>query len=124
MTDRPEVLASPAYHALRASSRRLLLYVEREVARSGGPAVRLWNDQLGVVGSRQISLPGLLELHALGLLEVARFSKCHVCSLSEAWRDIRSTQEAMAASAAAREQRKLPVLPAMAEHEYQERRQA
>ena len=37
------------------------------------PPVTIWNDQLeAVVGSRRVYLPGLHELHALGLIELVR----------------------------------------------------
>ena len=65
MADRTQ---SPAYEALRASSRRLLLFIEGEIARQGGGAVTLFADQLAVVGSIKVIVPGLAELHALGLL--------------------------------------------------------
>ena len=36
------------------------------------------------------NVPGLDELHALGLIEVKRTPKRHVCAISERWRDIRT----------------------------------
>jgi hypothetical protein len=57
---------SPAYLALRASARRLLLFIETEVARQGGGAVTIYADQFSVVGS----------------IRIVRRSKRHVISLS------------------------------------------
>jgi hypothetical protein len=82
MTDRTQ---STAYGALRASSRRLLLFIEHEIARSGGGSVTLYADQFAVVGSIKVVLPGLSELHALGLIEVARrLGRCRLeCPTSQ-----------------------------------------
>ena len=104
MADRTQ---SPAYEALRASSRRLLLFIEGEIARQGGGAVTLFADQLAVVGSIKVIVPGLAELHALGLLDVKRHTKRHVCALSERWRNIETAMHAMRVSADARA--RLPV---------------
>jgi hypothetical protein len=78
---------SPAYGALRASSRRLLLFIEGEIARAGGGSVTIYADQFAVVGSIRVVLPGLSELHALGLIDVERSQKRHV-AVSERWRDV------------------------------------
>jgi hypothetical protein len=108
MADRlPERAQSPAYQILRPSARRLLRFVESEIARHGGGRVTIFNDQLEMIGSRRVYLPGLHELAALGLITVERFPKRHVCQLSDRWREI-TPKQAMAASAAAREQRKPP----------------
>jgi hypothetical protein len=107
MTDRTQ---SPAYSALRASSRRLLLFIEGEIARQGGGAVTIYADQFAVVGSIRVVLPGLVELHALGLLDVKRHSKRHVCALSDRWRNIETPMHAMRVSADARVRRSLPVM--------------
>ena len=72
MADRTQ---SPAYEALRASSRRLLLFIEGEIARQGGGRVTIYADQFAVVGSIKVVLPGLSELHALGLIDVKRHTK-------------------------------------------------
>ena len=53
-------------------------------------------------------LPGLSELHALGLLDVTRYPKRHVCAISERWRDIRTMRDAKIVSVVARVQRKPP----------------
>jgi hypothetical protein len=111
---------SPAYEALRASSRRLLLFIEGEIARAGGGTVTIYADQFAVVGSIRVVLPGLSELHALGLIDVERFQKRHVCAMSERWRGVASRRDAVAISETARMQRTLPVItpplpqPAMA----------
>jgi hypothetical protein len=67
MADRtPERTQSHAFAVLRPSSRRLLMFIETEIARSDGGSVTLYMDQFEVVGSRNVVLPGLSELHALG----------------------------------------------------------
>ena len=40
---------SPAYEALRASSRRLLLFIDVKIARHGGRRVTIYADQFAVV---------------------------------------------------------------------------
>jgi hypothetical protein len=102
---------SPAYRVLRASSRRLLQFIEHEIERQGGVAM-LYNDQLAVCGSRRILRPGMRELHALGLVAHQRGCKCSIITLSERWRDVNSTKQAIAISATARENRHAaPVRP-------------
>jgi hypothetical protein len=65
------------YGALKESSRRLFRYI-RQVASAGGP-VEFFDDMLTVVGSRsRVVIPGLRELHALGLIDWQRFPKRHV----------------------------------------------
>jgi hypothetical protein len=93
---------SPAFSILRASTKRLLRYALSEIARNGGGRVVIHNDQWEMVGSRRVYLTGLFELHALGLLEVQRYPKCHACQVSERWREIGSPLEASMASAVAR----------------------
>jgi hypothetical protein len=117
MADRtPERTQSHAFAVLRPSSRRLLMFIETEIARSGGGSVTLCMDQFEVVGSRSLVLPGLSELHALGLIEVTRlpkrqlFAMRHLCAMSERWRDIRTLRDAKIVSVVARVQRK-PQLP-------------
>jgi hypothetical protein len=99
---------SPAYLALRPSSRRLLMFIETEIARGGVGPVTIFNDQLEMIGSRRVYLPGLYELHALGLVEVTRYPKRHVCQLSDGWRDITTRKQAMMISGVARFQRRPP----------------
>ena len=112
MTQRAEFMqSSPAYGVLRASSRRLLRFIEYEIARNGGRPVMLYNDQFAVVGSVRVIPPGLSELHALGLIEVTRYPKRHMCALSERWRDIASKQDAIIISARARTLRMPPQTP-------------
>ena len=111
MTQREDVKQSPVYEALRASSRRLLMFIEQEIARNGGRPVMLYNDQFAVVGSVRVIPPGLSELHALGLIEVTRYPKRHMCALSERWRDIASKQDALIISARARTLRLPPQTP-------------
>ena len=83
------------------------LHCRRSSARPTG-------DQLGVVGaaltSIKVVLPGLSELHALGLLDVTRYPKRHVCAISERWRDIRTMRDAKIFSVVARVQRTPPVM--------------
>jgi hypothetical protein len=45
----PERTQSHAHAVLRRSSKRLLLFIEGEIARSGGGSVTLYNDQFAVV---------------------------------------------------------------------------
>ena len=91
--------------------RRLLMFIETEIARSDGGSVTLYMDQFEVVGSRNVVLPGLSELHALGLIEVTRLPKRHICAMSERWRDIRTMRDAKIVSVVARMQRKPPLPP-------------
>ena len=58
------------------------------MARISGRPTIIYNDQLEMIGSRRIYLPGMSELHTLGLLDVERFSKCHACRLSDRWRNV------------------------------------
>jgi hypothetical protein len=102
MADRKQ---SAAYEVLRPSSRRLLMFIETEIARNGGNAVTFYNDQLEAVGSRRVVGPGLSELNALGLLRVAQYQKRHLIGLSDGWRDIASKREVLLISARARVQR-------------------
>ncbi len=102
MTQRADVKQSAAYDVLRASSRRLLAFIEQEIARQGGGNVVLFNDQLEVVGSRRVVGPGLSELNALGLLRVARYQKRHLISFSDGWKQIASKRDALLISARAR----------------------
>lgn len=74
-----------------------------EIARNGGGRTIIHNDMLEMVGSRRIYLTGLYELHTVGLLDVERFPKCHVCAPSDRWRDIGSTLEASMAAAVVRD---------------------
>ncbi|WP_156928436.1 hypothetical protein [Bradyrhizobium sp. th.b2] len=103
-------LQSPAYEVLRASSRRLLLFIEQEIARQGDGSAVIYADQFRVVGSIRIIVPGLDELNALGLLDVQRYPKRAVCKLSDRWRGIVARHDAMDISEAARAKRPLPVL--------------
>ena len=109
MADRRE-LTSPAYLVLRPSARRLLAFIGTEIERQGGGTVTIYNDQLEVVGSRRVYLPGLHELSALGLIELVRLPKRHLIGQSDRWREITTRQQARAISAAAREQRKPPLV--------------
>ena len=60
---------------------------------------------------KQVIPPGLSELHVLGLIEVTRYPKRHMCALSERWRDIASKQDAIIISARARTLRMPPQTP-------------
>ena len=67
---------SAAYEVLRPSSRRLLRFIDIELARNNGGATIFHNDQFEVVGSlNRVVLYGLAELHALGLIDVERYPK-------------------------------------------------
>jgi len=82
---------------------------EGEIARQGGGRVTIYADQFAVVGSIKVVLPGLSELHALGLIDVKRHTQRHVCALSDRWRGIETAMHAMRISANARVRRSLPV---------------
>jgi hypothetical protein len=73
MDQRSEKMRSAAYGALRASARRLLLFLEREITREGGGAVTLYTDEFAVVGSTRVVRPGLPELQELGFINWRRF---------------------------------------------------
>ena len=107
---------SPAYEILRPSSRRLLRVIDTELARNGGATI-IHNDQFEVVGSStRVVLPGLAELHALGLIEVTRYPKrCRVAS-SRRWQEITTADQARATSVAAREERPPVVTPVARRH--------
>jgi hypothetical protein len=110
MVERPlERMRSPAYLALRASTRRLLLFVETEIARQGGGAATIFADQFAVVGSVRVILPGLSELQGMGLIDVERHPKKYICKVSHRWRSIATAQQAMSISAVTRVQRVLPL---------------
>jgi hypothetical protein len=84
----------------------LLLFIEGEIARQGGGgSTTLHADQLAVVGSVRVVLPGLSELHGLGLIDWRRYPKRHVIALSDRWHDIETPRQAMTVSATARTQR-------------------
>ena len=71
----PDRTGSPAFQVLRPSTRRLLMFIDTEVARNGGNPVTLYADQFDVVGSIRVVVPGLSELCGLGLIEWQRFPK-------------------------------------------------
>jgi hypothetical protein len=98
-----EKTRSPAYLSLRASAKRVLKLVESEVARQGGAATTIHIDQLEVCGTRRVYRLALAEIHALGLLEIARYPKRYVCRPSDRWREIRTIQHAQITSTMARE---------------------
>ena len=103
---------SAAYEVLRPSSRRLLRFIDIELARTGGATI-FHNDQFEVVGSlNRVVLYGLAELHALGLIDVERYPKRCRIALSQRWRGITSAGRARAVSVAAREERPPVVTPA------------
>jgi hypothetical protein len=72
--------AKPGGSSLESIEQRLLMFIEQEIAHSCGGSVTPYNDQFAVVGSVKVVLPGLSELHALGLIDVTRFPKRHVCA--------------------------------------------
>jgi hypothetical protein len=107
-----ERMQSPAYLTLRASARRLLRFVETEIARQGGGAVTIFADQFVVVGSVRVVLPGLSELQGLGLIDWQRFPKRYVIGLSDRWRNIATAKQAMTVSTVARAHPPAPTQPA------------
>ena len=90
---------SPAFGALRASSRRVLHLVESEIARQGGRAV-IYADMLEICGSRRVYVPAMSELHALGLLDVQREPKRYVCRMSGHWREVSPKRVALISAVA------------------------
>jgi hypothetical protein len=86
--------SSPAYEILRASSRRLLKFLEGEIQRNGGGNVALFDDQLEVVGSRRVVLPAMSELNALGMFRIVRHQKRCLVSLSDGWKQITTKRDA------------------------------
>jgi hypothetical protein len=115
MADRaPKKCKSPAYLALRASARRLLMVIETEIARQGGGTVTFHADQLAVIGSIRVILPGLNELAGLGLIDCKGLPKRYVIGLSDRWHNIATAEQAMSISAVARTQRMPPSQPASA----------
>ena len=86
-----------------------MTFIESEVARQGGGRVVIFNDPFEMIGSRRVYLPGLNELHALGLVEITRYPKRHICQLLDGWREITTPKEAMIISGVARYQRKPPL---------------
>jgi hypothetical protein len=110
MVDRDE---SHAYLTLRASSRRLLRFIETAIERQGGNAA-LFDDELAVVGSSRVYKFGCRELHALGFIEFAREDKRNTFTLSQRWRSVTTQKEATLISARARHQQRKPQQPATA----------
>ena len=70
----------------------------------------IFADQFAAVGSLKVVLPGLVELNALGLFDVKRHPKRHVCALSDRWRNIENAMHAMCVCADARVQGSLPIM--------------
>ncbi len=101
----PERTQSHAFAVLRRSSRHLLLFIEGEITRRGGGRVTFFMDELQAVGSRNVILPCLSELHGLGLVDWQRFPKRHVVALSDRWHAIETPKQATIVSAIARTQR-------------------
>jgi hypothetical protein len=103
MPDRDERMQSHAYRTLRASSRRLLRFIETAIERQGGSAA-LFDDELAVVGSSRVYKFGCRELHALGFVDFVREAKCNTFTLSQRWRTVTTPKEATLISARARYQ--------------------
>ena len=82
-----------------------------EITQGGGGRVEIFNDLLEMIGSRRVYLPGLAELWDLGLLEVERFPKRHMVSLSDRWRAIETPSQATTVSARARVRPMPPTQP-------------
>jgi hypothetical protein len=92
-----------AFAVLRPSARRLLLFIETEIARGGSRTIKLYDDQFTIIGSRRVVGPGICELHALGLIDHVRGVKCGTFAVSQRWRGIRTPLDAITISARARE---------------------
>jgi len=88
----------PSFQVLRSSAKRLLRYLDHELARSGGQPVTVPNDMLEIVGSIRVWRPAMHELAVLGLVEVERTFKQHRVARSERWRDITTLTQAETAS--------------------------
>ena len=85
----------------------MLQFIDGEVAKRGGGSVTFYVDELAVIGSIKIIIPGLSELCGLGFIEWQRYPKRHQISLSSRWRDITTAKRALIVSAVARSQRTL-----------------
>ena len=72
----------------------------------------IFNDRLEMIGSRRVYVPGLSELHGLGLLDAERHPKQHVCALSDRRRAIETQNRARIVSARARVRPMPPTQPA------------
>jgi hypothetical protein len=101
----PESTQSHAFAVVRRSSRRLFMFIEQEIARRGGGPVMLYMGEFRAIGRRNVILPGLSELHGVGLVDWQRFPKRHVIALSDRWLAIETLTQAMIVRAIARTQR-------------------
>jgi hypothetical protein len=86
------------------------MFIEQEIARRGGGPVTLYMEEFQVVGRRNVILPGLSELHGVGLVDWQRFPQRHVIALSDRWHAIETLSQAMIVRAIARTQR-MPLMP-------------
>jgi hypothetical protein len=84
----PELAQSPAYCALPASIRALLLLIEIEIAEAGGPIATIDLDDASAatgMGKRAL-LAALTELSAAGFIIVSRSETLCTVAMSTAWR--------------------------------------
>ena len=86
------------------------MFIKQKIARRGGGPVTLYMGDFRFVGCRNVILPGLSELHGLGLVDWQRFPKRHMIAQSDRWHAIETPRQAMIVSAIARTQR-MPLMP-------------
>lgn len=115
MDDRMQ--SSPAYEALRPSTRRLLIFLEAEIQRQGGGSATIFADQLEMIGGRRVIVGGVSELHALGLIEAVRRVKRYDIRASQRWRDVKTQRDAVVIAGRARMRPMPPQPPSSAQLE-------
>jgi len=62
----------------------------------------VYYDQLECCGSRRDYVPAMSELQCLGLIDVERYQKKYICTLSERWHYVTPPKQAMIVSGVAR----------------------
>jgi hypothetical protein len=84
----PQMAESPAYRALPASTRALLLLIEVEVAEQGGLIAAMdTDDACAATGMRRPALVAALDqLAAAGFIVASMIGKLCIVALSSAWR--------------------------------------
>jgi DNA-binding transcriptional regulator PaaX len=84
----PEMAQSPAYCALPAATRALLMLIEVEVAEQGGMIAAMNTDDIcAATGMRRPALvAALTELSAAGFIVTSTIGRFCIVALSTAWR--------------------------------------